>query len=221
MPKPNRASQKNPTKAATKELSNNASGLLFSMTAAKASWAIRALLSKELKEGRDSRVCLSKGTDRKALDRRHRSQLCLHWANRTHRGVIVLTIGLYGSASVLSRHRSGLLVHHRPPSYVWLCFHPCSLDIIHDPRHWVVEIRQKRSPEISITNSGLVLKSTRIYIALVRRNFRQEQVRRGFNERGTHSTRKVGQLMLHRIMERRAAMASTHEQGQSVPKRIE
>jgi hypothetical protein len=51
MPKPNRASQKNPTKAATKELSNNATGLLFSMTAAKAGWAVRALFSKGTKEG--------------------------------------------------------------------------------------------------------------------------------------------------------------------------
>jgi len=51
MPKTHSASQKNPTKAATKELSNNATGLLFSMTAAKAGWAVRALFSKGTKEG--------------------------------------------------------------------------------------------------------------------------------------------------------------------------
>jgi hypothetical protein len=50
MTKTHSASQKNPTKAATKELSNNATSLLFSMTAAKAGWAVRALLSKGTKE---------------------------------------------------------------------------------------------------------------------------------------------------------------------------
>jgi len=54
----------------------------------------------------------------------------------------------------------------------------------------------------------------------MRRNLRQEQVRRGFNKRSTHSTRKVGKFMLYRIMESRAAMAGSHEQGQGVPKRV-
>jgi hypothetical protein len=53
----------------------------------------------------------------------------------------------------------------------------------------------------------------------MRRNLRQEQVRRGFNKRSTRSTHKVGKFMLYRIMESRAAMTGTHEQGQGVPRR--
>jgi hypothetical protein len=63
MSKPNSAPQENPAEAATKELSNNTSGLLFIMTAIKASRAVKALLGKGIKECQNSRIRLSKGAD--------------------------------------------------------------------------------------------------------------------------------------------------------------